>query len=71
MRRITIPLFAMLLGVVVGVGGTRIHNAGYFTGCKADPLTATLRDGTYKIALGTTTTVQNGAATTCKDNRLW
>jgi hypothetical protein len=62
---------AVVLGVVLGVSGIRIYEAGYFTGCNADPAAGRLRDGVYKIYPGTTTTVKDGVATTCSDRRFW
>lgn len=67
MRRTHLTFLTLVLGVVIGVGGTRAYDAGYLTGCKADPTASALRDGRYKIHPGTTTTVENGVATTCRD----
>ena len=71
MRRTHITILALVLGAVLGVGGTRVYDAGYLTGCKADPTAKGLRDGIYKIYRGTTTAVENGVATTCSDKRFW
>ena len=71
MRRTSITILALVLGAVIGVGGTRAYDAGYLTGCKADPMAGGLRDGSYRISPGTTTTVKNGVATTCSDKRFW
>ena len=71
MLRKHLTIFALLLGVVIGVGGIRMYDTGYLTGCRADPIASGLRDGRYKIARGTTTTVKDGVATTCSDKRFW
>ena len=71
MRRTHTTILALVVGAVIGVGGIRAYDAGYLTGCKADPPASGLRDGIYKIARGTTTTVKNGVATTCSDKRFW
>ena len=71
MLRTYITILALVLGAVIGVGGTRAYDAGYLTGCKADQMAGSLRDGSYKIYSGSTTTVKNGVATTCSDKRFW